>query len=160
LVMAFHPSLLVALALCYATLALLYGLFFTVLRTSPDEHGQDRHLIRKERWQSFFRDRKLLAVRRDALHKELGQKRWLLAQLQWAERKMEEIAALLATDLRELRGLQFEEFLERVFAVLGYTEVVRTKASGDQGIDLIVGDGREHIAVQAKLYQGAVGNEA
>lgn len=35
-----------------------------------------------------------------------------------------------------------------------------TKASGDQGVDLIVVGGGKKIAVQCKLYAGAVGNDA
>ncbi|MBX9582164.1 MAG: restriction endonuclease [Gemmataceae bacterium] len=66
---------------------------------------------------------------------------------------------LLTTDWRTLRGVPFEEFLTRIFRLLGY-QVQTTKASGDQGVDLIVvGKGRR-IAVQAKGYEGSVGNKS
>lgn len=66
---------------------------------------------------------------------------------------------LHATDWRSLRDVDFENFLARVFRMLGY-DVQTTKTSGDQGVDLIVrGKGRK-IAVQVKGYQGSVGNAA
>jgi hypothetical protein len=67
---------------------------------------------------------------------------------------------LLYTDWRSLRGIAFENFLADVFRVLGF-HVEMTKASGDQGVDLIVtkGQGRR-IAVQAKGYGKSVGNKA
>jgi restriction system protein len=62
-------------------------------------------------------------------------------------------------DWRSLRGIPFEQFLADVFRSLGYN-VQTTRASGDQGADLLVmGKGRR-IAVQAKGYDGAVGNKA
>jgi restriction endonuclease Mrr len=67
---------------------------------------------------------------------------------------------LLHTNWRSLRGIAFENFLADVFRVLGF-HVEMTKASGDQGVDLIVtkGKGRK-IAVQAKGYDKSVGNKA
>jgi hypothetical protein len=66
---------------------------------------------------------------------------------------------LRTTDWRSLRGIPFEEFLARVFRMLGY-ETQITKTSGDQGVDLIVvGKGRR-IAIQAKGYDGSVGNKS
>jgi hypothetical protein len=46
---------------------------------------------------------------------------------------------LLHCDWRALRGTPFEDFLQQVFERLGYS-VQTTKASGDQGIDLITLD--------------------
>jgi HJR/Mrr/RecB family endonuclease len=66
---------------------------------------------------------------------------------------------LINFDWRSLRDTPFEDFLQEVFETLGYT-VETTKASGDQGIDLIVhGRGRK-IGVQAKGYSGNVGNHS
>jgi HJR/Mrr/RecB family endonuclease len=64
---------------------------------------------------------------------------------------------LQATDWRVLRGIPFEKFLADVFEFLGY-RVETTKASGDQGIDLIVTGKGRRIAIQAKGYEGSVGN--
>ena len=46
-----------------------------------------------------------------------------------------------------------------VFEILGY-QVQKTKASGDQGVDLVVSRGGASIAVQAKGYKNSVGNKA
>jgi len=59
----------------------------------------------------------------------------------------------------ELNGLEFEDFLKQLFEILGYT-VIRTKASGDQGADLILTLNNIKTAVQAKRYSGKVSNKA
>jgi len=66
---------------------------------------------------------------------------------------------LLTSDWRMLRGIPFEDFLQEVFEDLGY-HVERTKASGDQGADLILNQNGARIAVQAKGYADSVGNGA
>jgi hypothetical protein len=66
---------------------------------------------------------------------------------------------LLLVDWRSLRGVEFEDFLAEVFEVLGY-EIKTTKASGDQGIDLIARKGERRIGIQAKGYEQSVGNAA
>ncbi len=66
---------------------------------------------------------------------------------------------LLSVDWRSLRGGDFEQFLVGVFEVLGYA-IETTKASGDQGVDLIATKGGRRIAIQAKGYAGSVGNSA
>jgi hypothetical protein len=84
-----------------------------------------------------------------------------------ARRRRDEVAALLAsvkyqlihTDWRSMRGDSFELFLSRVFEFLGY-RVQLTKASGDQGADLLVSGKGRKIAVQAKGYADSVGNHA
>jgi hypothetical protein len=66
---------------------------------------------------------------------------------------------LLHSDWRSMRSTVFESFLQEVFEMHGYA-VQTTKASGDQGIDLIlVGNGRR-IGLQAKGYADSVGNHA
>jgi len=66
---------------------------------------------------------------------------------------------LINTDWRSLRGLEFEEFLANVFRLRGWAAEL-TKASNDQGADLIVNTGRERIAIQVKGYAGRVGGDA
>lgn len=91
----------------------------------------------------------------------------LCVRLDEARQRRDELATLLAsekykllhTDWRSLRGIPFEEFLCRVFQLLGY-DVELTKASGDQGVDLVVAGKGRRIAVQAKGYADSVGNEA
>ena len=56
-------------------------------------------------------------------------------------------------------GVEFENYLKYIFEELGY-EVETTKASGDQGADLIITKGEVRTAVQAKFYSSTVGNKA
>lgn len=66
---------------------------------------------------------------------------------------------LAQVDWRSLRGIPFEDFLAEVCRELGYF-VETTKASGDQGVDLILTGKGSRIAVQAKGYGDSVGNGA
>lgn len=56
-------------------------------------------------------------------------------------------------------GLEFENYLKNLFKKLGYN-VEMTKASGDQGADLIISKEGVKTAVQAKFYSSKVGNKA
>lgn len=59
----------------------------------------------------------------------------------------------------EMDGLAFERLLGRLFQAMGYIATV-TKASGDQGADLVVEKMGERTAVQAKRYADPVSNKA
>lgn len=63
-------------------------------------------------------------------------------------------------DVDSMSGRQFEEFLARLFAHMGYTEI-RLTSTNDQGGDLIciAPDGSATV-VQAKRWSGPVGNSA
>ena len=54
-------------------------------------------------------------------------------------------------DVDKMSGEEFERYLERLFAKLGY-HVKRTPYQGDYGADLVLRRGNEQIAVQAKRY--------
>jgi HJR/Mrr/RecB family endonuclease len=62
-------------------------------------------------------------------------------------------------DLDLLDGIQFEEFLAKLYTEMGYTAEV-TKSSGDQGGDLIISKGSKKTVVQAKRYSDKVANSA
>ena len=62
-------------------------------------------------------------------------------------------------DIDLMSGTEFEEFLCDYFNEHGY-ECKITKASGDQGVDLIATRHEATLAIQAKCYEGAVGNHA
>ena len=62
-------------------------------------------------------------------------------------------------DIDLMSGIQFEEFLCQYFNNQGYV-CSQTKATGDQGVDLIAKKGDLIIAIQAKCYSGTVGNHA
>lgn len=56
-------------------------------------------------------------------------------------------------------GLEFEHYLFKLFNKLGYQAEI-TKASGDQGADLIICKDGVKTVVQAKFYSSKVGNKA
>lgn len=66
---------------------------------------------------------------------------------------------LLKERWRELRGIDFEKYVQRVFEHLGY-ETEGTPVTGDQGVDLIVITRSQRMAVQIKGYFHSVGNSA
>jgi len=57
-------------------------------------------------------------------------------------------------------GEEFEKFLCGKINDLGCATCEMTKASGDQGVDLVVTVGGRKLAVQCKLYSSPVGNDA
>ena len=66
---------------------------------------------------------------------------------------------LLHSNWRDLRSVDFEQFLKRVFEALGYS-VETTKMSNDMGLDLVVVGKGKRIGVQAKGYKDAAGIDA
>ena len=101
------------------------------------------------------------------VHKALRQQWTLCNRLDQAHQKRDKLVHLLASvkyqlihsDWRGMRGTDFEHFLARAFQMLGY-QVQTTKASGDQGADLLVTGKGIKLAVQAKGYDNSVGNHA
>ncbi|MGB2750999.1 MAG: restriction endonuclease [Pyrinomonadaceae bacterium] len=62
-------------------------------------------------------------------------------------------------DLDYLDGYEFEDFLKNLFLKMG-CQVEQTRLSGDQGADLVVVKFGEKTVIQAKRFQGNVGNSA
>lgn len=62
-------------------------------------------------------------------------------------------------DIDLMTGIEFENFLCDLFQKMGY-HTLSTKASGDQGIDVIAEKDSIKIGIQAKCYTGTVGNSA
>lgn len=62
-------------------------------------------------------------------------------------------------DIDLMDGKQFEEYIAKLFTKMGYKAEV-TKASNDQGIDVIAKKDGTSIGIQAKRYSGTVGNSA
>lgn len=62
-------------------------------------------------------------------------------------------------DVDRMSGEEFERFLGELFKGRGF-KVSYTAKSGDYGADLILKDGQDVIAVQAKRYSGSVGVKA
>jgi len=62
-------------------------------------------------------------------------------------------------DVDLMNGLEFEKFIAELFSKMGYESEI-TKASGDQGIDVIASKNGNTIGIQAKCYSSSVGNGA
>jgi restriction system protein len=58
-----------------------------------------------------------------------------------------------------MSGREFEHFMADLFRTAGY-KVDVVGGSGDQGVDLLLKEGRKRIAVQCKKYGRPVGNAA
>jgi hypothetical protein len=58
-----------------------------------------------------------------------------------------------------LSGIEFETLIGRLLSARGF-DVSGTPATGDQGADIIAKKDGKTVIVQAKCYQGAVGNKA
>lgn len=71
----------------------------------------------------------------------------------------QQFGAAKATELDQLSGVEFEEFLAGLFRAQGYAAEL-TPTSGDYGADLILSKDGRRIAVQAKRYTGSVGVQA
>lgn len=68
--------------------------------------------------------------------------------------------SLTGVNFDEMNGIQFEQYCMTLFTCLGYKYMSYTKASQDQGVDLIgFKDGCKY-AIQCKRYSYAVGNKA
>ncbi len=64
-----------------------------------------------------------------------------------------------ASELDQLSGTEFEEFLAGLFRAQGYAAEL-TAVTGDYGADLILSKDGRRIAVQAKRHVGSVGVQA
>ena len=62
-------------------------------------------------------------------------------------------------DIDLLSGYEFEEFIEELFTKMGYLST-RTKASGDQGIDVLAEKDGRKFGIQTKCYGSKVNNSA
>jgi restriction endonuclease Mrr len=96
--------------------------------------------------------------------------RWRLPrEYQWLEQQLQREfmafhEALRSTlpdeaEVRHLSGEEFEAYIAKLLRSQGY-EVVGTPRTGDQGADLIAKKDGRKIVIQAKRYQGVVGNRA
>ena len=62
-------------------------------------------------------------------------------------------------DIDVMTGLEFENFISKLFIQMGYSAYT-TKASGDQGIDVIAEKNGIKYGIQAKCYSVSVGNSS
>jgi hypothetical protein len=96
--------------------------------------------------------------------------RSLLEQYKWLQRQLAEIfkeyhqalktKPAINTEVNNLSGVEFEIWISKLLKENGFKDVCGTTATGDQGADLIAKKDRKTIIIQAKRYQGTVGNKA
>ena len=65
-----------------------------------------------------------------------------------------------AAQCLRLTGAEFEAYLAQVLRDNGFREIELTRASGDQGVDILATRNGKRYAIQCKNYDGAVGNFA
>ena len=59
-----------------------------------------------------------------------------------------------------MTGTEFEAHCAKILRKKGFKKIELTKASGDQGIDIIARKHRKKYGIQCKLYEYPVGNKA
>lgn len=82
-----------------------------------------------------------------------------LAAVQYRNSKERILQNLYLRNWKSYRDVEFEQFLEEVLNVQGYT-VETTAITGDQGVDLVVAKGGDRVAIQVKRYYSSVSNAA
>lgn len=75
------------------------------------------------------------------------------------KRLFEEESQIYLSDIDQVNGYEFEDFLKNLFSKMGYI-VEQTRLSGDQGADLVVVKFGEKTVIQAKRYGAKIGNNA
>jgi hypothetical protein len=125
-------------------------------------------------WGQYARDKRAMLTGADMPSIRLfGQRRLTLRTLgdeyEWLEKELEdrfrrfheEAKSKLSKEIgfRRPSGEEFEAQIAKLLRSRGY-DVAGTPKSGDQGADLIAKRGGRTIVIQAKHYQGSVGNNA
>lgn len=118
-------------------------------------------IVRAERLDSAERNLKE-ALRKDDYSKVLGYYKLWASLLEEEFRKFHQNRASQTntTEFTSLSGTDFEVYLSRLLKQNGFEDIRGTPATGDQGADLIARKDNKTIAIQAKRYQGSVGNKA
>lgn len=75
------------------------------------------------------------------------------------ERWQDRYGSLHVEELKQLSGIEFEDYLVKLFTNQGY-RVEKTPVTGDYGADLILHKDQYRVAIQAKCYSGSVGVSA
>lgn len=114
-------------------------------------------LVRAKITTKLKKEERLLTIFNDIYKIQYLTKKIENAKIRQSLIKEEKKAKNINIDL--LSGVEFEDFLCSLFEKNGYF-CQKTKASGDQGIDIIATKEDEVIAIQAKRYSSSVGNHA
>ncbi|WP_164745600.1 restriction endonuclease [Neobacillus mesonae] len=81
---------------------------------------------------------------------------WRMEQARLKEEKM----SYSFEEIDKMTGIQFEEFVKNLLQKSGYTNVETTKASGDEGLDIIAYRNGKKIAIKCKRYTSKISNSA
>jgi HJR/Mrr/RecB family endonuclease len=120
--------------------------YFIFYLMKHEKLEKENYLISLERFNEVFSN--LLKI---------NKKKNLITRIKNVEPCVNEKITLDDVDL--MTGTEFEHFIALLFSKMGYeTEV--TKATGDQGIDVIASKNGKKIGIQAKCYSSSVGNSA
>src|SRR5215203_1866796 len=79
-------------------------------------------------------------------------------RVQWQLEQVAQRGAVVEAT-RNMSGAEFEQLMAHLFRSRGY-KAQMTKASGDQGMDLLLNKDGRRMAVQLKRYSKPVGNRA
>ena len=71
-----------------------------------------------------------------------------------------DIKAQKSDYLESMSGIEFESYCASLLAGLGYSNIRKTKTTGDQGVDLIAEKNNIKYAIQCKRYNSPIGNSA
>ncbi|NHZ32944.1 restriction endonuclease [Massilia rubra] len=70
------------------------------------------------------------------------------------------LRALSMANVDAMNGIEFEHYAAALLANEGFTDVQVTRASGDNGVDIMATRGEKRYAIQAKRYKGTVSRRA
>jgi restriction system protein len=70
------------------------------------------------------------------------------------------LRALSMANVDAMNGIEFEHYAAALLANEGFTDVQVTRASGDNGVDIMATLGEKRYAIQAKRYKGTVSRRA
>lgn len=79
----------------------------------------------------------------------------------WCRAHIEAVIANLNSDqtVETLSGIEYEDFSKEILTEHGW-EVIKTIASGDQGVDLVACLDTKRVCIQCKRFASSVGNSA
>lgn len=154
-----------------ASLAVLAIILSFLILLKLSKSSTDPELLQKysettqeisETSESLYSSQRLIKELKQKIANEIGQ----TAKQQERLRELERIGSLknqcqrlFNENWRAMRSVEFEQYLERVFKLLGYNTQT-TNTTGDQGVDLIVEKAGRRIAIQVKGYLNSVSNSA
>lgn len=115
-------------------------------RTDAPSEGSPSERSQLQRWEELEQERQQWLARWESWRRErtLGERQQMLLQFRWRE---------------DMSPLEFERCCADYLALKGWNTRT-TKASGDQGADVVAESQGAVLVLQCKLYSQPVGNDA